>query len=85
MASDETSRRELYGAPSCRFTAELREDLEWCGLPFDEYNVEADEEAFRRMVTLTGGQRMVPVLVEDGEVIQIGMGGRGCYVNPRAT
>ena len=28
----------------------------------------------------TGGQRTVPVLVEDGKVAQIGWQGRGCIV-----
>lgn len=76
--------RELYGTRSCHYTAELRQDLEWRGLSFEEYDVETDEEALRRMLTLTGGQRLVPVLVEDGEVKQIGIGGRGCFVSPRA-
>lgn len=85
MPDDLHPTRELYGASSCHFTAELREDLLWRGVSFEEYDVEADQEAFRRMVQLTEGQRMVPVLVEDGVVQQIGMGGRGCYVTPRAT
>ena len=76
---------ELFGTPSCRFTAEMREDLQWRGVAFDEYDVDSDSAAFRRLLDLTGGQRMVPVLVEDGKVMQIGVGGRGCYVNPRTT
>jgi hypothetical protein len=32
------------------------------------------------MLELTDGQRTVPVLVEDGCVVQIGVGGRGCVV-----
>ena len=35
----------------------------------------------RACCDLTGGQRTVPVLVEDGKVIQIGWQGRGCIVN----
>lgn len=71
---------ELFGTPGCRFTADLRDDLEWDGRPFTEHDVEADPDALDRMLALTGGQRMVPVLAEDGEVIQIGVGGRGCAV-----
>lgn len=85
MADDDEMTRELFGTPSCHYTAELREDLLWRGVTFEEYDVEADPEALRRMLELTDGRRMVPVLVEDGEVKQIGMGGRGCYVSPRAT
>jgi glutaredoxin 3 len=35
------------------------------------------------MVTITGGQRTVPVLVEDGKVVQVGWQGRGCLVSAR--
>jgi len=36
--------------------------------------------ARERMSAITGGQYMVPVLVEDGKVVQIGWQGRGCIV-----
>jgi glutaredoxin len=72
---------ELYGTPRCPFTAELREDLEWRGRAFVEYDVEADAAALERMRRLTGGGRTVPVLVEDGRVAQIGWHGRGCCVD----
>ncbi|WP_299430326.1 Uxx-star family glutaredoxin-like (seleno)protein [uncultured Meiothermus sp.] len=70
---------ELFGTRSCQFTAELREDLEWRGVEFVEYDVEADVQALSRMLALTQ-QRTVPVLLEDGEVKQIGWQGRGCVV-----
>lgn len=71
---------ELFGTRSCPYTAELREDLEWRGVQFVEYDVEADLEALERMLALTHGGRTVPVLVEDGMVKQIGWQGRGCVV-----
>lgn len=71
---------ELFGTKSCQFTAELREDLEWRGLEFTEYDVEEDAEALNRMLELSGGQRTVPVLAEDGKIKQIGWQGRGCVV-----
>jgi len=74
------SKTELYGTQSCAFTNELREELEWQGVAFVEYDVEADPAALRRMLALTGGDRTVPVLVEDGVVTQIGWRGRGCMV-----
>jgi glutaredoxin 3 len=70
---------ELYGAFSCPFTSELREQLEWEGKPFVEYDVEADAAARARLITLTGG-RMVPALIEAGRVVTIGWRGRGCVV-----
>ncbi|MEM1115952.1 MAG: Uxx-star family glutaredoxin-like (seleno)protein [Bacteroidota bacterium] len=71
---------ELFGTPGCPYTADLRDDLAWDGRPFTEHDVEADPEALARMLALTDGQRTVPVLVEDGEVVQIGFQGRGCAV-----
>lgn len=73
-------KTELYGTASCPYTQEMREWLEWKGRDFEEYDVEADAEALKRMHAATGGQRTVPVLVEDGKAVQIGWQGRGCVV-----
>lgn len=73
-------KTELYGTASCPYTQELREWLEWKGREFEEYDVEADTGALKRMREATGGQRTVPVLVEDGKVAQVGWQGRGCVV-----
>jgi glutaredoxin 3 len=70
---------ELYGTKSCPYTAELREDLEFRGRDFVEHDVEADADALARMVELSRGGA-VPVLVEDGRVVQVGYEGRSCYV-----
>jgi glutaredoxin len=72
---------ELFGSASCPHTLEMRDWLEWRGEDFVEYDVEADAAARERMRDLTGGQRTVPVLVDDGKVLQIGWHGRGCVVN----
>lgn len=74
---------ELYGAASCGYTAELREELQWRRVQFAEYDTEADAEALARLLALTG-QRMVPVLVAGGTVVQRGVGGRGCVVGQAA-
>lgn len=71
---------ELFGSSSCPFTQELRDWLDFTGRDFIEYDVEANADALKRMQALTGGQRTVPVLVEDGRVVQIGWQGRGCAV-----
>lgn len=76
---------ELYGAASCPFTQELRDWLDFKNRDFVEYDVEADPDALRRMQALTAGQRTVPVLVEDGKVVQIGWQGRGCVVGTAAS
>ena len=76
---------ELYGTTSCPYTAELREDLEFRGRDFVEYDVERDADALGRMTALAGasGAAAVPVLVEDGRVLQVGYNGRSCYVAVR--
>ena len=71
---------ELFGTASCVYTAEMREWLEWQGRTFVEYDVERDDRALARMRAATGGQSTVPVLLEDGKVVEIGWHGRGCFV-----
>lgn len=75
------ARLELYGTARCPHTQEMREWLEWKRSAFVEYDVEADSEARHRMRVLAAGQRSVPLLVEDGKVIQVGWQGRSCMVD----
>lgn len=70
---------ELFGTAACPYTRQVREDLRWSGRPFVEHDVDADATALRRMLALTGGDRTVPVIVEDDRVLQVGYEGRGCY------
>jgi glutaredoxin 3 len=58
----------------------MREWLEWLGHDFVEYDVDTDVTARKRLRELAGGQRSVPVLIEDNKVIQIGWQGRSCMV-----
>jgi glutaredoxin 3 len=57
----------------------MREALEWDRREFVEYNIESDAEARHRMRALAN-TRTVPVLVEDGKVLEIGWRGHGCMV-----
>ena len=75
------ARLELYGTANCPYTQDLREWLEWMRRDFEEYDVEADPEARRRMHSMDSSVRTVPVLVEDGKVVQVGWHGRGCIVS----
>jgi glutaredoxin len=74
------SNLELYGTPNCPYTSEMREWLEFRGRVFKEYDVESDGEASERMQQLAQAPYTVPMLVEDGKVIQVGWQGRGCVV-----
>jgi mycoredoxin len=78
-------RVELYGSITCPYTAELREHLEWQREVFVEYDVEADPLALGRLQQLTGGNRAVPVLVENGVVRTVGWLGRSCLVGAPKT
>jgi glutaredoxin len=71
---------ELFGTSWCEYTGEMRDWLEFRGVDFVEYDVERDREARQRIAALAQGIRTVPVLVEDGKVVQVGWHGRGCTV-----
>ena len=71
---------ELYGTASCPYTREMREWLEWKGKAFQEYDVEADSEARERMQRLAPPPYSVPLLVENGKILQVGWQGRSCLV-----
>ena len=71
---------ELYTTVGCPYSEAAREDLEWRGIDFVEYDVEKDQEARARMLELTGGNRTVPVIFEEGKPVQVGWMGRGCAV-----
>lgn len=79
-ATERKNAVELYGTSSCPYTSDLREHLVWNRVEFTEYDVEADVAARARLLAFTGGRPMVPVLVENGEVTEVGWRGRGCVV-----
>ena len=63
----------IYGKDSCPYTADAREH--YAGRSDLQYlNVKKDADALRRLLDRPGGQRRVPVIVEDGKVT-IGYGG----------
>jgi glutaredoxin len=72
---------ELFGTARCLHTQEMRDWLEFRHCAFTEYDVEADPDARRRMRELSGGQRSVPMLAEDGKVVQVGWQGQSCIVD----
>lgn len=81
MPGFDAHRLELFGTQSCPYTHELREWLEFQGRDFVEYDVEEDRAALARMRAIAPGPQMVPVLVEDGKIVQAGWKGRGCMVS----
>ena len=75
------AKLELYGTSRCPHTGEMREWLEWKRSEFVEYDVEADPVAREHMREIARGQRTVPILVEDGKIVQVGWRGHGCIVD----
>lgn len=71
---------ELYATSTCEHSTAAREDLEWRGIDFVEYDVETDLEARQRAIDLAGSILTVPIIVEEGKPIQVGWMGRGCVV-----
>lgn len=71
---------ELYGTAGCPYTNEMREWLEWTGREFMEYDIEVDGLARERLRLLAEAPLAVPLLVENGKVIQVGWQGRSCVV-----
>ncbi len=63
----------IYGKDSCPYTADAREHYGGRG-QVTYVNVKKDAGALQRMLELTGGQRRVPVIVDDGRVT-VGFGG----------
>jgi glutaredoxin 3 len=75
------AKLELYGTARCPHTYEMRDWLVWTRTEFVEYDVEADAAARKRMRALAAGQRSVPMLVQDGKVVQVGWQGHSCIVD----
>ncbi|PYV57594.1 MAG: NrdH-redoxin [Acidobacteria bacterium] len=71
---------ELFGTAACPYTEEIRDWLEFRGQKFTEYDVERDRDARERLRGLSASSHTVPVLVEDGKVVQVGWQGRGCSI-----
>lgn len=58
----------IYSTPSCTYCSQAKEFFKANNVPFDEFNVAADQAKRTEMVTKTG-QMGVPVIMVDDEVI----------------
>ena len=74
------ARFELYGSAFCPNTQDMRDSLEFRGVEFIEYDIDRNAAARARLIELQHGQRNVPMLVEDGKVIEVGWQGRSCIM-----
>lgn len=64
----------IFTKPGCPYCVALKKDFQRKGIAFTEHNVLADPEALQRMLTLNGGRRNVPTIVE-GENVRVGFHG----------
>ncbi len=64
----------IYTKSGCPYCAAAKEDYTKRGIDFEEINVTERPEMKQKVLEITGGQRMVPVIVECGNV-KIGFGG----------
>lgn len=65
----------LYTRPGCPFCDAQRAQLAERGARVHEIDVAAAPQAIPELLKLTGGRRIVPVVVEDGRVLVAPEGG----------
>ena len=68
------SKVTIYTKDGCPYCAAAKQHYEEKGIPFEEIDIYDTPGAKDKVVELTGGKRIVPVIVEDGNV-QAGFGG----------
>lgn len=66
----------LYTHPDCSFSDALKDELDTAGTEYEEINLALRPEAWLDLEKLTDGERITPVMIEDGEV-SVGFHGVG--------
>ena len=65
---------EIYSKPGCPYCKKARDYYTENGVEFVEYNAQDDPQRKREMLEYSGGDLVVPCIVENGEYIQSGWG-----------
>ena len=69
--SDVTQANEttviIYTHPDCAFSGAAKMDYRQRGIPFVEIDVSKEKDKVDDLLSLTGGERVTPVIVENGE------------------
>jgi len=60
---------KMYTKPGCPYCAAAKEHYTGQGIAFDDINVISDPKAQDELLALSGGKRIVPVIVDKGKVI----------------
>jgi glutaredoxin len=64
----------IYTKEGCPYCAAAKKHYTEQGVAFEEIDVNKTPGATEKAVELSGGQRMVPIIVENGQV-KVGFGG----------
>ena len=58
----------MYTKPGCPYCAAAREHYQKKNIPFDEINVIDNPAAQKKLLALSKGERIVPVIIDGGKV-----------------
>ena len=64
----------MYTKPGCPYCDKARDHYNENGIDFIEYDAQNDKSRQAEMLELTNGDKVVPVIVENGEYKQSGWG-----------
>ena len=64
----------IYTKPGCPYCQQARDHYNQNSIPFIEYDAQNDKLRQREMLELTGGDVVVPAIVENGKHVQSGWG-----------
>lgn len=64
----------MYVKPGCPYCQKARDHFNENGIAFVEYDAQNDLARQREMLELSGGDLVVPCIVENGEHVQSGWG-----------
>ncbi len=65
---------KIFTKPGCPYCAAARKDLDDRGVRYEELDVTSSGENAKQALGFSKGQRLVPIIVTDGEV-QVGFNG----------
>ena len=71
-----TDKVVLYSHPECTYSGALKEELDEAGVVYKEIDLSVQPEEWGALESLTGGERITPVLIE-GEAVTVGFHGVG--------
>lgn len=64
----------IYTKPGCPYCAAAKKHFTESGIAFEEVDVKASPANAEKALKISGGERIVPVIVDHGKV-QLGFGG----------